>query len=192
MNARQRRALRGVAATITATLTAATAHTLAGGGAPAPLLLVAVAALAAPVAVALAGRRLSVWRTALTVVLAQLLLHVAFSLTAGLDPSAGSSHVHHGGTLLAGSALSILPSPPMLLAHVLAGALTVVLVYRGERMLHAIGRGIRNLFSPPAVVRPLAIPAAPRIAPVRVAPRPATRFTHDLSRRGPPAIVAAA
>lgn len=194
MTPRHVRALRGATAAWIATVVAATAHTLAGGGAPSPGLVAATGILATPFAVALIGRRLSAWRVGATVLAAQAFFHVAFAVTAGADASAASAlHAHHGiagggGTLAA----AIVPDAPMLAGHMLAAAVTVIALFSGERMLRALGRGIRSLFSRLRAVAPP--PRAPRLvaAPSRIARAAAAVVLSDLSRRGPPSFVAAA
>lgn len=189
MTPRQMRAVRGSAAAWIATIVAATAHTLAGGGAPAPVLVAAVGVLASPFAVALVGRRLAAWRVGIAVLASQALFHTAFALTSRADPATLSGH--HTLLTVDRAVGLVLPDAPMLIGHVLAAAATVVVLYGGERMLRALGRGIRSLFSRADVVAPL--PSIPRL----VAPRarltvPAARPTlSGLSRRGPPALVSA-
>lgn len=189
MTSRHARALRGTAAAAVATLVAATAHTLAGGGPPAPLLVAAVAILVAPFGVALAGRRLSAWRVGATVLASQAVFHAAFALTAGADPSA--AHGHHVTVLAGGTTPVALPDAPMLVAHVLAAVATVAALYSGERMLRALGRGIRSLLARVRVVAP------PPSVPVLVAAqrerteRPARIVLSGVTRRGPPAFVTA-
>lgn len=189
MTPRHVRALRGTAAAWIATVVAATAHTLAGGGAPAPSLVAAVGILAAPFAVAVVGRRLSAWRVGAAVLAGQVLFHVAFALTAGADPAA--PHSHHVTVLAAGVAPVALPDAPMLVAHVLAALATVAGLYGGERMLRALGRGIRSVLARARVVActpPVAaVVAADRERPIR----PARTALSGLSRRGPPPFVTA-
>ncbi len=169
-----------------ATIVASTAHTLAGGDAPPLWLLIAVTLLAMPIAVAVTGRRPSLWRTTVVVGLSQVLLHVAFA-TVGSALPASIGHVH--GALPALSpgvdAGALTVDPVMIAGHVLAAIVTVALVSRGERALRAIAAGLHRL-----VTRALAVPAASYDAP-----RPAVRATRmpasptalaSLSRRGPP------
>jgi hypothetical protein len=184
---RHARALRGTAAAWVATVVAATAHTLAGGGAPSPALVIAVGILAAPFAVGLIGRRLSAWRVGAAVLASQALFHVAFALTAGADPAALHRHhvTHLGGHLSA----VVLPDAPMLAAHVLAAFATVVALHRGERMLRALGRGIRSMFTRVRGIAPRA--PMPRLVTLQTRPSGgAPRVVlSDASRRGPPAFV---
>ncbi|MGX1701415.1 hypothetical protein [Microbacterium sp. NPDC055357] len=191
MHARHTRTLRGAAASAVATWTAAVSHTVGGGEAPAPLLLLVITILAVPVAVALAGRRLGLVRLSLTVLAAQVLLHVAFAATAGTGGTV-LGHVH-GRTMTFGpGAASVAPDVAMLIAHVAAAIFTVALLHRGERMLRALGRGIARLVALPSEV---VIPSWPavrtRAARRRVAPL-RRLLTDVVSRRGPPAVVTAA
>ncbi|MDW4573191.1 hypothetical protein R8Z57_10460 [Microbacterium sp. M3] len=188
MTPRHVRALRGTAAAWVATIVAATAHTLAGGGAPAPGLVVAVGVLASPFAVALAGRGLAAWRVGATVLTSQALFHTAFALTAGADPTA--LHGHHVAHLGHDLGSLVLPDAPMLAAHVLAAIATVLALHGGERLLRALGRGIRSVFTRARAVTPRA--AVPGLVVTATAPRPAGPLRvllSDLLRRGPPALV---
>jgi len=184
------RALRGTAAAWVATVVAATAHTLAGGGAPAPSLVAAVGILAAPFGVAVVGRRLSAWRVGATVLASQALFHLAFAITAGADPSA--AHSHHVRVLVGGGIAPVaLPDAPMLVAHVLAASATVAGLCGGERMLRALGRGIRSVLARARVIVP-APPVPALVTAERQRPAPAARTVlSGLSRRGPPAFVTA-
>ena len=187
MTPRHVRALRGTAAAWVATVVAATAHTLAGGGAPSPALVAAVGILAAPVAVAVVGRRLVAWRLTATVLASQALFHVAFAVTADADPAA--LHGHHVTRLGSDLSAVVLPDAPMLAAHVLAAVATIAATYGGERMLRALGRGIRSMFSRAHGVAPRP-PMARLLARQMGARSVAARIVlSDLSRRGPPAVV---
>ncbi|WP_106816127.1 hypothetical protein [Microbacterium timonense] len=189
MSPRHVRALRGSAAAWMATIVAATAHTLAGGGAPSPVFVAVIGILVSPVAMVLVGRRLAVWRAALVVVGGQGLFHASFAMTAGADPNA--SHGHHAAHL-SGPAIVALPDMPMLAAHAVAAVLTVAALYGGERMLRALAAGIRTLFTRAVAIAPR--PASPRlVAAERALLHPGAAFVlAPLSRRGPPAFVAAA
>lgn len=193
MSPRHVRALRGVTAAWIATIVAATAHTLAGGGAPSPALIAATGILATPFAVALVGRRPAAWRIASVVLAAQALFHVAFAMTAGADASAdASAHVHHF-TALGSSALpGVVPDAPMLVGHVLAAGATVLALFSGERMLRALGRGIRSVLSRARSVATR--PSSPRLVAAPTVPIRAVAAValSGLSRRGPPAFVTAA
>lgn len=192
MTPRHVRALRGASAAVVATLVAATAHTLSGGGAPPPLLLVAVALLAMPVTTALVGRRRALWRTFATVLASQAMFHVAFAVagTAGSSPMP-ATHAHHGMAVPLGDVVvAAAPDPLMLPGHAVAAVVTVIALHRGERMLRALGRGILRLFRPVLVVVP---PQRPRRLAAHIAVRcgEIRAVFSDVSRRGPPVVVAA-
>ncbi|MFJ6085477.1 hypothetical protein ACIQI8_29210 [Streptomyces sp. NPDC092369] len=129
------------------------------------------------------------------------------------DPTAGMSgmdmgSMHHPADALAGagSAASLLPSLPMLLAHVLAGIAAGWLLRRGDLAVRRLvelsavslteGALVRSLRAALALVRALraGLPATPETVqgPPRTAllaaPRPrTTALQHSVIRRGPPA-----
>ncbi|WP_347978596.1 hypothetical protein [Microbacterium sp. ProA8] len=187
MTPRHVRALRGTAAAWGATVVAATAHTLAGGGAPSPALVAAVGVLASPFAVGVIGRRLSAWRVGATVLASQALFHLAFAVTADADAAALHGHhvTHLGGDLSA----VVVPDAPMLAAHVLAAFGTLLALHGGERMLRALGSGIRSIFTRLRGIAPRV--AAPRLtaSQSRALGAPPRILLSDVSRRGPPAFV---
>ncbi|TQK19161.1 hypothetical protein FBY40_1654 [Microbacterium sp. SLBN-154] len=194
MSPRHLRAGRAVAAATTATVIAGTSHTLAAEGPPPIILLLAATVLATPVTLLLIGRRLSFGRTLATVAAAQAIYHLAFALvapgaTSGSVSAAG--HLHHVPLPLAEGAVAAVPDAPMLGAHALAAIITALLLHRGERMLHALGCGVRALLARARPALPPLRAAMPHFAidgPAwTVRPRPAS----GCSSRGPPALVAA-
>ena len=126
----------------------------------------------------------------------------------GMTPG-GMSAMHHPADALstaAGSSMSLLPSLPMLLGHVLAAVAAGWLMRHGDTALHRLvrlsahgvaeGALVRSLRGALALVRALlaGLPAVPRPAPR--APRTAllapaeprtTALQHTVIRRGPPA-----
>ncbi|MEU1972347.1 hypothetical protein ABZ477_11860 [Microbacterium sp. NPDC019599] len=189
--ARQLRALRGVTATAVTTVLAATAHTLAGGGAPAPLLVAAVILLAAPVGVALAGRRLALWRLVLIVAASQVVFHMAFAVTAGARPASALGHAHHEVIVLDASASTGAVDPLMLAAHLGAAVVAVAALHRGERMLSALAHAILSLIALRFAVPRGSFPGLPEpVADAGRSIRPSS-FVSDLSGRGPPVTAAA-
>lgn len=189
MTPRHVRTVRGAAAAWVATIVAATSHTLGGGGAPAPVLVAVVGILAWPIGIALVGRRLSVWQLGAAVAASQLLFHVAFAVAAGADPAAAAGHVHHLSLGGGGSAVAIVPDAAMLIAHAVAAVATLCGLYGAERMLRALGRGIRSVLQRAEVTL-----RTPR-AMVRHTTGASASASHggvvlsDLSRRGPPSLV---
>lgn len=192
---RPQRTLRGVVAAVVSTLVAATAHTLAGGGAPPWWLVAVVAVLASPAAVWLVGRRLRVRGTTAAVVMAQLGLHAAFAAVGTAGPTSSASATTHGAHHTA--AASLPPAPGaltghlhldagMIAAHVLAAALTVLLLLRGESAVRALARGLRRLLARRLPV--LTVPVIRRVAVLRRTTTARPVFLSALSRRGPPAL----
>jgi hypothetical protein len=198
---RATRAARGAAFAALASLSAATAHTLAGGGAPSPLFCVLLAVLALPLTTALAGTRPALWRTAAAMGAAQLLFHAAFATVgdigrAGDATPADAFAAHHHGALMAaaptpaGSAAAMAGGMdvPMIGAHALAAALSVLAVHRGERMLRAVTawlpqvvRRIRIALAPP-----VRAPRIPRSIVASLVPVRLRLLGASVSRRGPP------
>jgi hypothetical protein len=193
MTIRQRHALRGAAWSSIATLAAATSHTVAGGPAPAMLLVVAMAVLLTPVTAALAGARTGLGRLAGAVGLGQVAFHAVFQLLGaptGQGPSIGGRHAHHGAALLLRSAAADAGARTedagMYLAHAVAAALTVALLWRGEQAIRAIAHATVSVLRR---VRARRLPVSAR-PPRAVAAPPLPAATSGLlsaaSRRGPP------
>ncbi|MFJ1809028.1 MULTISPECIES: hypothetical protein [unclassified Streptomyces] len=119
----------------------------------------------------------------------------------------GSTHHPADALATAGSSMSLLPSLPMLLGHVLAAVAAGWLLRRGDTALlrllalsaHGVAEGalVRSLRGALALVRALlaGLPAAPGAGPrlprtaLRAAPAPrTTALEHSVIRRGPPAV----
>lgn len=187
---RQIRALRGVAAASVTTLVAATSHTLAGGGPPPPALVGAVILLASPLAVALAGRRLALWRLVVTVLASQLLFHASFAIAAGATGETAPAHAHHlidPAWIASGPTPVVWPPDPLMIAgHVVGALVTVLALHRGERMLRTLAQGILRLVRPAVdVPRPAKRRTLAAVAIVRGALR-SSLLPSDQPRRGPP------
>lgn len=148
------RLLRGWIVALLAVLLAAgghqAAHSLMHGVAePIPLQLLGFsAAVTAPVAVALAGKRISTWATSLTTVFGQLVFHSLYSLPYSGAQAVHSGHNQHHGqqhlSLLSEHHVAqathnaIAADAVMLAAHLLAAALTTFVIVQGQRSLTAI------------------------------------------------------
>lgn len=200
MTSRQQRVLRGAAWASVATLLAATSHTVAGGPAPSLLLVAAMAVLLTPVTAAVAGPRPGLGRLTLAVAAAQVTFHAVFDLLGaptgqGAVTSGTGPHAHHGASaLLHAVAVGGGTHPEgwgMILAHAVAGLITVALLWRGERVVRAIAAGTDALLRRVAVPRvPVAVrPPRPVPAPPRCAP--ASALLSAVSRRGPPVALGA-
>lgn len=195
------RALRGTAGSLIAALFAAASHALAGGSIT-WLSVVVTAVLALPLCVLLAGRIASLWRLTVAVGGAQFLYHWIFSgvgaSTGGMtDPAAVSPHAAHLGVLQAftpaTSAAGAQAGTAMWLSHALAAAITIALIYRGERAFVALLQIVRRAVPLPSVMAArltfeLANVVLPRIA--AAAPLTALRdrllSAAAITHRGPP------
>jgi hypothetical protein len=197
---RRPRDARGPVAASVATSAALLTH-LAGGGALPGWLGIAVPwALSLAVCTALAGRRLSFWRTAVSVALSQVLFHTLFVL--GTPTAAGASagqHLGHGvpggppAESPAGLADLLQAGPAMWFWHAVAAAATVAALYGGERVLlrlrelaGRLAQWVRRRFETPAgLVLPYPVVRVP--APGWFSDSFSARLERSpLWRRGPP------
>lgn len=199
--------VRGAIAGALATFVALFFHALGGGETPTLLGLTLALVAAMWVSILLVGRALSAWRLIAPVAISQVLFHTLFSFSAATAAphtdlhSVNASHVHSGAIFsveslsAAGSGINVhalTASPTMWASHVVAIALTVALLYRGERMLQALGtlaeralawlQARLGIMPSPAAIR--AVPTPPLwAATTRVPRRPELA---PLLRRGPP------
>ncbi|GAB3807314.1 hypothetical protein GCM10028798_31620 [Humibacter antri] len=197
MTSRGLRTLRGTAAACFAVFVAALFHDAAGGGLPSLLAVSLSLAFAVPLCVALAGRRISLWRQAACVGVSQLLLHLLFGLGSNasgiaLHAPAGHMHMDEHLALTAGTAMPMhSDSPLMFVAHGCAALITVAALRHGERTLHALATFTALLVTAIARLVAVAIDSPARM-PVQT--RPLTlasprRVLGSLRHRGPPAFV---
>lgn len=208
--------LLGVATTVLAL--GSGAHVLGGGHAPSGAALALIGALVLMGSAALARRPLTVRVLLPAAVAGQLTVHVALTwlAPAGAAAMAGGAHagdarlVGHAGhpAALAGgpatAASSVLdgadpvagaavadphgPGGPMLLAHAVAMAATVLLLVATDRGLVALAGRWAALLPALTGGLPGTVPARPRpVAPGRPAPRPLPALRGGAARRGPPA-----
>lgn len=192
MNARQLRLVRAAAVSSVATLLAALSHTLGGGSAPHPLLIVAVATLLTPLSALLVGVRQSRGRVAAGVVVSQAAFHLLFQALGsptggGLTRSIG--HIHQIDLSLLAPASSVAaPSTMMFLAHVVAAAITLLLVWHGETLARVVVRWFEAMLRQGA---PIA--AVEHRRPIRLRslllPSFDAAVSGSVSRRGPPALI---
>ncbi|NRQ36824.1 MFS transporter [Nonomuraea sp. NN258] len=157
---------------------AALAHWLGGGTGPAPQVAGAGLAIAFAAGLALSGRERpgAVIITVLGVL--QFGLHELFALFSGDGAAYVPVHGHAQGQGLA-------ISTGMLVSHLTATLITGWWLARGEAALWSLLRRVGGRF---VLLRPLAVPAPPRVAPVVVSrvvpPLPVLRL--GVARRGPP------
>ena len=199
------RILRGWIGALLCTCLAAASHTLIDGDLPPLPILGLLLCIGAVICTALASSRISLLRTALAVLLSQGAYHGAFALfghqhqVAGLlnEDSGLAGHAAHTLTLnvdpsvVAVAVAAADPSAPWLmpLAHVLAAAVTVVVLRRGEMAVRAFA-DVLSLYVPRLILFIRSLPSvrgkqpllgvAYRSLVLRDVLRPA------LHRRGPP------
>jgi hypothetical protein len=208
MTSRWARFARGWIVALFSTFVAALSHTVGGAAAPGWLTIVGSLVFAGMFCVALSGRTLSFWRSAVSVLISQFMFHGLFALGASggalsvgavdapgvhqhsalpvlVDPTVlgSSTHLTHDGTT-------------MWVAHFGAAIVTILALRFGERafwgLVDNVRLGIRTLFVPGQLVVP--VPAPQRIghdAPV-VAPRDLVLVLSALRYRGPPVFALAA
>ena len=201
--------VRGTFAATIATFAALVSHLAGGGAVPGPVGVVTPLVLSVLVCVVLAGRRLSLLRLLISVIVSQLLFHTLFVLGTGTGAAgsgsgsgsaSGPAHHDHSAMLLTPVAPSTMESvqgsAAMWAAHAAAAAVTVLVLHRGERTLeHLIALAARL-----AAWLRIGIAAVPAAAPVVLrrtrSLRAASRgwSLHPLiqaasqRRRGPPAL----
>jgi hypothetical protein len=195
---RQVRVARAVAASSFATLVALASHVAAGGAGPSAMLVAAVCVLAWLPGIALIGRRPTLVRQAMTILVAEAALHATFTIAAApsqsaLVPRSGAAMAAMPG--MAGPApvgTMTAPSAAMWAAHAVAAVLTVIAWNRGEAAFWALvhlARRVRRRVLP--AWHALVPSGAPRHAPAWIAAAPAFHLERVLParpRRGPPLV----
>jgi len=182
------RLVRGWIAAIIAVILAAeghqAVHSLVHGAAdPIPVQLLGLSlAVTAPVAVALAGRGPSK-RTAATTIFGQIAFHLLYSMA---SPGGHAEHQIHTTPAVDAATADVL----MVLAHLLAAALTTTAVLYGERSLLAIAAWLT--LTPSRVLigtRPLSIGGAKTVQAMHTVwiPHP-LNVCQTRSTRGPPVL----
>jgi hypothetical protein len=218
--ARHRRTLRGILAAAAATFVALASHILGGGTFPTAMGIIVPLALSILVCVLLAGRRLSLARLAVSVGVSQTLFHLLFSLFVPTASASGSGlrgllggHSAHlavgqgtSGTSGAHAAHASMPtmdaastaahgmhshhSPAMLLAHCVAGIVTVAMIYWAERLPVMLGEFARLIIG--AIIPRLVLLRTPisgprtQVSVEPVVPRSLGVLRSPVLRRGPP------
>ncbi|TFD56823.1 hypothetical protein E3T39_15970 [Cryobacterium suzukii] len=196
MHTRWARFARGWIVAAFSTFVAALSHTLGGGFAPGLLAVVVSLAFAGMVCIALAGRTLSLWRGAASVLISQLIFHGLFSLGApggalGTEALAASgTHQHAALPGLIGPLAITHDGATMWGAHLGAAIITILALRFGERafwsLVESVRLGVRSLYVPAPLVVPVAVPL--RIgheAPV-FTPRDLVLVLSAMRHRGPP------
>ncbi|MBM7025264.1 hypothetical protein, partial [Clavibacter zhangzhiyongii] len=203
MQARQERTLRAALSALVCTLVTATAHAAAGGGIPHPLVLGLALVAGVALCFALGGRRVTLAHLVLAIGATQGVLHAAFTFGGsglgvdgpdGPDMAAGAAgatagsaahdHAHAAGAaaraLAAPSSAMAMPADhdgAMLLAHVIAGILSVCSLRVGadavRRVARALALRVGGAISGAAgALVAAAVAVAAALAEPLVAPRP--------------------
>lgn len=202
-SARASRVLRGSVAAAFSTFVALFSHVVGGGAAPGAVGIVVPLALSVLVCIPLAGRRLTLWRIALSVAVSQFLFHTLFVLgsasrVTGSGPGSGTGHTGHGHTGAVELSVSAASghasghtSVSMWGAHALAAITTIAVLRHGDALLsrladvalvvtHALA-GLLAVLVPAVFVRPAAAVVTSLVHPL------VQRVTlGSASRRGPP------
>lgn len=184
------RLLRGAIVGGAATTLAVGAHCMAGGRPPAWATVVSLALLLGIVSTWLSGVRWTLPRLLALFIAAEAGMHAIFVGTAPVVAHGSEHHAHHmasAGGLFAEHGATLLPSTPaMVTVHVVAAALTALLLSRGEALLggvlDALALRLFRLFdAAPVLVE------VPQPVPVRVLRFPGQGVALDVRRqRGPP------
>lgn len=192
MTSRQLRLVRAAAVSSVATLIAAVSHTLGGGSAPHPLLILAVSTMFTPLCALLVGIRVSRARVAVAVLSAQAVFHLLFQVLGSPTGSALAStpvHEHHLDLALLGPVTPVAAADATMLgAHVVAAALTTLLVWHGEALVRAVARWFQALLVRAVVCAPVEHPHPRTLRSLLLPPFDAAIST-GVSRRGPPALL---
>lgn len=192
------RALRAALFAAVAVALAAVGHSSQSAHDLPPAVLLAAFAATALGGWCAAGRRRGPVAIGAGLLAVQGALHTLFS---GTGPGAvhhhpGPGHGHTAGTPAVADALAAATDQGagsgMLVAHVLAAGVCALWLARGEAALFQLARAVLAAAFTPVrlLLAAVRLPATPRPAPVRRAPRPSPRsvvLAHALVRRGPPA-----
>lgn len=185
-------ALRALALSTVITMVTAAAHATHDHS-PSWMLLVPTAVVLAGLCLPVSARRLSWARAMGTMVVGQFALHAWFAWFA--LPAVGSgvpTHaLHHGpsaSVLVSRDFSGLIPSPGMVLAHLVAAGVLAALLVHADWLLSAAAAILGGTLRPPAVAcRPVASAAPTSLFDRPAAPRIPVVLIHNLVRRGPPA-----
>ncbi|GAB3153904.1 hypothetical protein GCM10027058_23370 [Microbacterium neimengense] len=193
------RLLRGATSAAVATFVALLSHVSAGGAVPGLLGIVIPFVLSLAVCTVLAGKRLSVWRLSVAVVLSQALFHTLFVVGSFALPGVGQEHhaMHGMGDAMpsasVGMADALHADPAMWLGHAIAAVVTILALHRGERCVRALIELTRTLIGRLRIRLALVVadvdvdaPRFPSVACARQCPPRQRLFLRDIARRGPP------
>lgn len=194
MQTRWSRVIRGLGAGTAATLVAAASHSLAGGRVPSVVGVTLALFFSVIVAIALAGRGMSLVRLAASIVIGQLGFHVVFSTIGGAAEVVVTGH--HGSMVLSGTESVTHASGGMWFAHGVAAVLTIVGLRFGERAIHGLRETawmILAAFLPRALIPHLPFTTAPQPAVEQhIVPRTVRASLAAIGTRGPPLAIRSA
>jgi hypothetical protein len=184
--------LRALALSTVITMVTAAAHATHEHP-PSWMLLVPTAVILAGLCLPVSARRLSWARAMGTMVVGQFVLHAWFAWFA--LPAVGSgvpTHaLHHGpsaSVLVARDFSGLIPSPGMVLAHLVAAGVLATLLVHADWLLSAAAAILGGTLRPRAVAcRPVVSVAPTSLFDRPAAPRSPVVLIHNLVRRGPPA-----
>ena len=190
--------LRGFVGATIATFVALLSHVWVGGDMPGMLGVAVPWILSLMISTVLAGRRLSIVRLSIAVTLSQALFHILFVLGSFTPRGGFTPHMHGSAAMTLGDATALTSGAALVpddaamwIAHGVAALLTVLALYRGERIVRALAAAASDLAR--WLGRAVLAGASPRpVAPVRgrwvvvSAPHPRDRHLAALRRRGPP------
>jgi len=195
MTPRASRLLRGSLLGIVSTLLAAVSHLVGGGPAPSGLALGLGGVFAAAVGTiavgrGAAGRPVGLPRTIAAVAVGQLAFHLVFSLLgAGASVTTNGAHHHEPVAIAADPSAAVAQGgAAMWLAHLVAGAATVLYVRRVERHVWAVLARLGGFLLRVLGIRmpqPAARTSRPAVS--RVAAWASALLRDAIARRGPPA-----
>ncbi len=158
------RVMRGWLAALVCTWTAFAAHAHAAPTTMSLVVMALITCVSAVIAMAMLGRKFSLWATSVVVLISQGLYHLSMSVM-GHGGSGAISSMEHAGhnpsVDLSGqisSQYANVQSESMLWAHVVAAAASVVVLYGAERLL-ALLRSIITVGAARAILLFLRVPA---------------------------------
>lgn len=193
---RATRVIRASVAASIATFVALFSHVAAGGAMPQWLGIAVPWVLSLAVCTVLVGRALSLVRLSAAVLVSQLLFHLLFVLgadTGAAGATTATGHVHGLPALdLSTNTVVVAADLSMWLAHLVAAALTVAVLYRGERLVIRLGVLAREILSwvrRRILTGDITLPAVagrPGLVSACAAPIRSARVATFVRRRGPP------
>jgi hypothetical protein len=168
--ARRRRIGASLLVSVVATVVAAAVHAAAGGGIPSIPAIAVALLLSLALGTLAVGPRLTRGRTAVGVLIDQLVFHSVFAFfgsasvaASAVAPHGGHDHAHPAaitGLLAAPDAAA--PDALMAASHVAAAALAYGMLRLGvravETVLRALGRAVARALDLPVAVAPLSLP----------------------------------